>query len=307
MSLFDKKRKYSEKKLDKREYIDEMYKEHAVLFSYSEFLKDTNISAIEISDDKVIMTFRDSGVKFLTVKNDKRLASLDTLNFGTYETEELGMQIALMENGQNIFDIGGNFGWYAVHVAKKFPRSKVFSFEPIPSTFKFLNDNVSLNQLPNVKTYNYGLSDEEGKFKFYFDPELSVNASLANVSDKVNIQSVECTVKKLDNIPELKDMKIDFMKCDVEGAELPAFKGAQNSIRKNLPIIFTEMLRKWTSKFNYSPNDIIEFLSNFGYSCFTSEKGRLKNFEKVTEETIETNYFFLHREKHSGKIKEFLE
>lgn len=307
MSLFDKKRKFFEKKLDKREYIDEMYKEHAVLFSYSEFLKDTNISAIEISDDKVIMTFRDSGVKFLTVKNDKRLASLDTLNFGTYETEELGMQIALMENGQNIFDIGGNFGWYAVHVAKKFPRSKVFSFEPIPSTFKFLNDNVSLNQLPNVKTYNYGLSDEEGKFKFYFDPELSVNASLANVSDKVNIQSVECTVKKLDNIPELKDMKIDFMKCDVEGAELPAFKGAQNSIRKNLPIIFTEMLRKWTSKFNYSPNDIIEFLSNFGYSCFTSEKGRLKNFEKVTEETIETNYFFLHREKHSGKIKEFLE
>ena len=53
MSLFEKKKIFSEKKLDKWEYIDEMYKEHAVLFSYSEFLKDTNISAIEISDDKV--------------------------------------------------------------------------------------------------------------------------------------------------------------------------------------------------------------------------------------------------------------
>ena len=306
MSLFEKKRKFSEKKLDKWEYIDEMYKEHAVLFSYSEFLKDTNISAIEISDDKVIMTFRDSGVKFLCVKNDKRLAPFDTLNFGAYETEELGMQTALIENGQSIFDIGGNFGWYAIHIAKKFPRSDIFSFEPIPSTYKFLNENVSLNQLTNVKTFNYGLSDEEGKFDFYFDPELSVNASLANVSNKENIQSVECSVKKLDNVPGLKDMKIDFIKCDVEGAELQAFKGAENSIRKNLPVIFTEMLRKWTSKFNYSPNNIIEFFRIIGYQCFISEKGRLIGFEKVTEDTIETNYFFLHKEKHSDKIKKFL-
>ena len=306
MSLFEIRRKFKDKKLDKWEYIDEMYREHAVLFSYSEFLKDTNISAIEISDDKVIMTFRDSGVKFLCVKNDKRLAPFDTLNFGTYENEELGMQMELIENGQTIFDIGGNFGWYAIHIAKKFPRSDIFSFEPITSTFKSLNYNVLLNQLTNVKTFNYGLSDEEGIFDFYFDPELSVNASLANVSNKKNIQSVECTVKKLDAIPGFKDLKIDFIKCDVEGAELPAFKGAEKSIRKNLPVIFTEMLRKWTSKFNYSPNDIIEFLGNFGYRCFTSEKGRLIAFEKVTEDTIETNYFFLHKEKHSGKINEFL-
>ncbi|MEO8447906.1 MAG: FkbM family methyltransferase [bacterium] len=306
MSLKEKKKKYSEKLLDKWEYIDEMYKEHSSLFSYSEFLKDTNISGIEISDDKVIMTFRDSGVKFICVKNDKRLAPFDTLNFGSYETEELAMQTALIEGGQNIFDIGGNFGWYAIHIAKKFPNSKIFSFEPIPSTFKYLNENISLNGLTNVKTFNYGLSDEEGKFDFYFDPELSVNASLANVSGNENIQSVECTVKKLDNTPELKDIKIDFLKCDVEGAELLAFKGAMNSIKKNLPVIFTEMLRKWTSKFNYSPNDIIDLLSNLGYQCFTSEKAKLKAFDKVTESTTETNYFFLHREKHSDKIKKYL-
>lgn len=306
MSLTEKKKKYSEKLLNKREYIDEMYKEHSSLFSYSEFLKDTNISGIEISDDKVIMTFRDSGVKFICVKNDKRLAPFDTLNFGTYETEELAMQTALIEEGQNIFDIGGNFGWYAVHIAKKFPGSNIFSYEPIPSTFKYLNENILLNGLTNVKTFNYGLSDNEGKFDFYFDPELSVNASLANVSGNENIQSVECTVKKLDNIPELKDIKIDFIKCDVEGAELPAFKGAENSIRKNLPVIFTEMLRKWTSKFNYSPNDIIDFLSSSGYQCFTSVNGKLKTFERVTDDTAETNYFFLHREKHSDKIKKFL-
>lgn len=306
MSLFEKKRKFTEKKLDKWQYIDEMYLEHAGLFSYSEFLKDTNISAIEISDDKVIMSFRDSGVKFLCVKNDKRLAPFDTLNFGTYENEELGMQMELIENGFNIFDIGGNFGWYALHIAKKFPEAIVYSFEPIPSTYNHLNENISLNQLKNIKTFNYGLSDDEGKFNFYYDPELSVNASLANVSGNENIQAVECTVRKLDNIPELRDLKTDFIKCDVEGAELLAFKGGENFIKKNLPVIFTEMLRKWTSKFNYSPNDIIDFLSNFGYQCFTSEKGRLKNFVKVTEDTIETNYFFLHKEKHSGKINEFL-
>lgn len=307
MSLTEKKNKYSEKLLNKWEYIDEMYNEHSILFSYSEFIKDTNISSIEISDDKVIMTFRDSGLKFLCVKNDKRLAPLDTLNFGTYESEELAMQISLIEDGQNVFDIGGNFGWYALHIAKKFPASEIFSFEPIPSTFRYLNENVTLNRLSNIKTFNYGLSDDEGKFDFYFDPELSVNASLANVSEKENIRSVECIVRKLDSITDFNEVRIDFIKCDVEGAELQAFKGAENSIRKNLPVIFTEMLRKWTSKFNYNPNDIIYFLGNLGYHCFTSSKGKLNAFDRVTEDTTETNYFFLHREKHSDKIKYFSE
>ena len=41
----------------------------------------------------------------------------------------------------------------------------------------------------------------------------------------------------------------------------------------------------------------------FGYNCYTSHNGKLKLIDKVTEETMETNFFFLHPTKHAAKIK----
>lgn len=306
MSLSEIKNSFQKENIDKWQYIDEMYMQHALLFDYSKFIKNTNISAIELVDDKVIMTFRDSGVRFICIENDKRLAPLDTLNFGSYEIEELYMQLNLMDDRINVFDVGANLGWYALHVAKAKPSSNVFSFEPVPSTYKYLNDNIALNGLSNIQTFNFGLSDSEGEFSFYFDPELSVNASLTNVSGNENIKEVTCKVKMLDTFTSIENSSIDFIKCDVEGAELLAFKGGMETIKKHLPIVFTEMLRKWTSKFNYHPNDIISLFTRIGYECFVITEGKLKKFTHVDEYTIDTNYFFLHSKKHASKISNFL-
>jgi len=299
------KKEFNEGVINKQQYIDKMYQLHAILFDYSEFIKNTNISKIEIEDDKVIMKFRDSGLKLICLKNDKRVAQLDTLNFGTYEENELIMQINLMEPGFNIFDIGGNIGWYAINIAKRFPNSKIFSFEPIPSTYKILNENIQLNEIKNIESFNFGFSDAGGTFAFYLDPSLSVNASLANVSNNEKIKTVNCNVKKLDDFIAGNNIRIDFIKCDVEGAEKLVFAGGIEVIKKDKPIIFTEMLRKWTSKFNYHPNDIIKLLGEIDYQCFILHKNKLLQFGLVNENTTETNYFFLHKEKHLDKIEKF--
>jgi FkbM family methyltransferase len=289
----------------KRDYIDKMYNIHSTLFDYAEYIDNTNISVIEIIDKRVLMTFRDSDIKFICTKNDKRLTPLDTLNFGRYESDELFMQLKLIEDGYNVLDIGANHGWYALHIAKKKPKAQIFLFEPIPVTFNFLNENIKLNNLNNIKTFNFGFSDVEGSFKFYFDPHLSVNASLANVSNNNEIENITCFVKQLDNFVKDERIKVDFIKCDVEGAELLVYKGGFDMIKKDYPIIFTEMLRKWSEKFNYHPNDIISFFNNLGYLCFTVDNGHLLPFHFVDENTIETNYFFLHSEKHCYQINHF--
>jgi len=76
--LLETKSKFLSGIINKWEYIDEMYIMHSMLFEYSEFLNNTNISGIEILDNRIIMTFRDSGIRFVCSKNDKRLAALDT-------------------------------------------------------------------------------------------------------------------------------------------------------------------------------------------------------------------------------------
>lgn len=306
MSLQRVKQQFAEMRLDKWTYIDAMYDIHSILFDYADFIQATNISKVEIKDSKVVMTFRDSGIQFICTRSDKRLAPFDTLNFGAYETEELFMQLQLIEPGFKVFDIGGNYGWYALHVAKHFPDAVIYSFEPIPSTYQHLNENIELNKISNIQTFNFGLSDQKGNFKFYFDPALSVNASLTNVSGNANIEEITCEVRTLDDFCNTKKVEIDFIKCDVEGAELLALKGGLDSIKKHRPIIFAEMLRKWTAKFNYHPNDIIRLLVDLNYKCFTLQEKKLQPFESVDEHTTNTNYFFLHEEKHAQKIEKFL-
>lgn len=101
-------------------------------------------------------------------------------------------------------------------------------------------------------------------------------------------------------------VKIDFIKCDVEGAELLVYQGGLETIKRDKPIIFTEMLRKWSAKFNYHPNQIIDLIAEIGYDCFTVCDHNLSRFSLMDDTTLETNFFFLHREKHSQQIQNFI-
>ena len=119
-----------------------------------------------------------------------------------------------------------------------------------------------------------------------------------------NVKKIQVNVTKLDNwVKDNKKEKLDFIKCDVEGAEYFIYKGGIETIKKFKPVIFSEMLRKWSKKFGYHPNDIIEFLKNVGYNCYVINSNLgLTEIKEVTEETVETNFFFLNQENHKDII-----
>jgi FkbM family methyltransferase len=320
------KRKFLDGQLNKWEYLESMYEVHAHLFDYSEFMKDTNISKIEVEDDTVIFTCRNSGVKLGCAKEDLRSVPLTILNLGDYEADELNMQLQLINGEDTIFDIGGNIGWYALHVAQRYPNATVHSFEPLSSTFEQMKRNIRLNSAKNIVVNNLGVSDKVGEFDFFIDPAISGNASMVNVAEKENIQVFKCRVETLDGYVNRTNSKVDFIKCDVEGAELFVFKGGMNTLKKYQPVVFTEMLRKWSAKFNYHPNDIIMFFEQLGYAAYTIPApppphstphpthttrinfngNKLYKFNLVDESTVETNYFFLHHEKHESIINRFV-
>ena len=105
----------------------------------------------------------------------------------------------------------------------------------------------------------------------------------------------------------VKDEKIsalDFVKCDVEGAEYFVYQGGLETLKKFKPIIFSEMLRKWSAKFDYHPNDIINLLKQIGYLCFVIRGRKLEEFTLMDENTLETNFIFLHKEKHAQQVKD---
>lgn len=286
-------------KIAKQDFINLMYEaHHACLFDYARYILDTNIKKIEIENDEVIMTSRDRGVRMLCPIADFRAAPMEILNFADYEKEESSMIEKLIADGDTFFDIGANIGWNAVNVAVARRGSTVYSFEPIPQTYEYLKRNIELNGIRNVVPFNFGFSSEAGSFPFYCYPGGSVNASSANLTERDDVIMVHCLVKTLDEFSAEQDVRVDVIKCDVEGAELLVFKGALKTLERDKPVVFSEILRKWSAKFNYDPNEIFALFRHLGYRAFTAKEGRLSGFDRMDEHTIETNFFFLHTAKH---------
>lgn len=301
---------YIGKKIDKQEYIRKMHDMHTCLFEYSEFIKDRDISKIEITSNTVVMTSREADIKVICDKNDYRIAPIEILNFSSYEKDESDLMVKLLskicEKELVVFDIGANIGWYSINFAKLHGDSKVYAFEPVPKTHDYLIANCMLNGVENVVREKKALSNKKGSLDIYYYPEGSGNASLRNLTEVEGVQVFTADVTTMDDYMEEHSLKgLDFIKCDVEGAELFVFKGGEKTIRECKPVIFTEMLRKWSAKFEYHPNEIIDYLGGFGYQCFVSNlTGGLSKFGAVDENTLETNYFFLHKEKHASLLVE---
>lgn len=297
---------YDQGLIEKPDFIKSAYSEHhQALFDYSKHLNRTNIKKIEIEHDRVVMTSRDRGIRIECTPGDLRIAPIEILNFSDYEKEESLMMDRLLLDGDTFFDIGANIGWYSINIAVSRRNSKVFSFEPIKKTYDQLKKNISLNQISNIESHNFGLSDTSGVFTFYYYPEGSGNASIANLTGRHDIENLQCEVQTMDHYTEVKKINVDFIKCDVEGAELLVFKGGINTIKRDRPIVLAEILRKWSEKFNYNPNEIFSLFRQIGYKSYTCNGTRLSLFDQMSEETKQTNFFFLHADRHASLISTY--
>ncbi|MFH1472021.1 MAG: FkbM family methyltransferase [Nanoarchaeota archaeon] len=301
-NLLEIRAKYLSGILNKVDYAKQCQAHHAQLFDYSEFMKKTDIRSIEITDNGVCMTTREMGIKMMANRIDRGIAPVGILN--SLESEENEVKVLknlLKRNYEGKFvmiDVGANIGWYSMNFAKSFPKSQIYSFEPIPESYANILSNIALNNLTNITTIHSGVSDHEGVETFYYDTELSGNASLTNLSEKKNVSTVNAQLITLDNYCSQKSIKPDFIKVDVEGAELFVFKGARKIISDNHPIVFAEMLRKWSSKFGYHPNQIIALFKELDYKCYTLCKEQLIPLEIMTDSTEEKNFIFLNQKYH---------
>jgi FkbM family methyltransferase len=250
------------------------------------------------------MTLKKYDVRMLCPEGDYRVAPIESLNFLCYEEKDANMILKLVPERGVVFDVGANMGWCSLVIAGQVNGCQIHAFEPIPKTYSFLTKNINLNQATNVVAHPFGLSDKRKDLTFYFYPEGSGNASSANLSGRTDAELVTCHVERLDDFVTANKLHVDFIKCDVEGAELFAFQGAMKTLQRDKPIVFTEMLRKWAEKFNYHPNDIITLFSSLEYRCFYADGSNLKELAEMTDDTVETNFFFLHSGKHQQLIDE---
>jgi FkbM family methyltransferase len=302
MSLRSLQNAYRSGRLAKADFSRQAYEGHRMLFEYAELLPETSLDAIAIRDGSVCMHSRLADVWVACPPGDERVPPLEALNFLAYEPEETAMMRRLLRPGMTVFDIGANIGWFALHYARWHPDCCIHAFEPVPGTYERLTENVRRNPGVSVTCHPFAFGAEEGELTFYLPVHMSAAASAARKEELGETREETCRVRLLDRFVDETRAHPDFIKCDVEGAELLVFQGGRETLRKARPVVVTELLRKWAATFDYHPNEVLTLFAELGYACFTIAGDSLVPFARMTEESLATNFVFLHRQAHADRI-----
>lgn len=109
---------------------------------------------------------------------------------------------------------------------------EIYSFEPFSETFNTLKNNIDINEYGHVTPINVGLFDMTTQLRIK-DPGIidAGNHIVEDIHGTNNIQVVTID----DFVDEYKLTKLDLIKMDIEGSELPALKGARKTLLKFRP------------------------------------------------------------------------
>jgi FkbM family methyltransferase len=180
---------------------------------------------------------------------------------GCFEPDTVQLFRTLVEESDVVLDIGANIGCTALLFGGL--CREVHAFEPSPTTFAFLEGNVSRSGLKNVRLHNVGLGAEPGRFPLTFSP---ANRSGAFVSTGTKASAghavEEVLIRPLDGVTTSLDIrKVDLIKIDVEGFEGHVLKGARRTLTTHQPTVVLELNHWCLNAFQRtSVPDFLDFL-----------------------------------------------
>ena len=176
---------------------------------------------------------------------------------------------APLEDGLTVIDVGAGLGDFAIHVARRFPASRVLAVEPFPPSIEFLQRNIQLNSLTNVAVWPGALTGVRGKALMdlrggepAFHTTAKVPPSLRK-SDCAGSSTMVQTTTLDDLAADAGFDRVDFLKMDCEGAEFEVFFSTESSTLSKVGRICVEFHDGWTG---YRHMELTEFLTNEGFS-----------------------------------------
>ena len=182
----------------------------------------------------------------------------------------------LLHPGSIFVDVGANVGYFALLASTL--GARVVAYEPTPSVFARLRENVDLNGFQEAQLVNAAVMDKPGTLSLHLsgdDPEAN---SLFGDDAEDNIQSVRVPAVTLDDDLAARGIThVDLLKIDAEGAEPFVLDGATRLLSSpNPPVIIVEVNAFTLNCAGLQPSDILSRLEAHGYNHTEIEAGIYK-------------------------------
>jgi FkbM family methyltransferase len=162
-----------------------------------------------------------------------------------------------------VLDVGTNLGYYTCLAAKLASNGKVHAFEIDNNCIPLLKSNIELNKFTNVVLNNFAVSDNNNVEKI---PESSTpNPTLKITQNIARFREVKAVT--LDAYVESNHIQPDFIKIDVEGAELKVLHGMSKILGSpKLTMLVEVHVNNLAKFFNSDYKDVIKLLLKNGFS-----------------------------------------
>jgi FkbM family methyltransferase len=217
-----------------------------------------------------------------------------------YKTGRLGVDYQdvyflknLVRPGDYCIDIGAHLGYFTMELSRLCGRNgHVYAIEPMSKFFNTLKAMVEDKDLKNVTLYQYamgadtefvdmGIPRVNNVKKFAYARVIHSSTFLEYVeSEQVRNAYGDDLFKSL--------QRLDFIKCDVEGLELPVFRSFHETIRKHRPVVLCELGDPQERK------RLLELLAPFSYKMYYLENKKLRTLPIDSNiDPVSHNHYFI--------------
>jgi FkbM family methyltransferase len=162
-----------------------------------------------------------------------------------------------------IVDCGAHIGLFTLRCLKSLNAAFVIAIEPNPSNARLLRMNLLINGMDRFLLIEAAAGSSNDEIKLFLDNLSSRSSVVRETAKYIRVKQV-----KLDDVIPALTQRIDFIKIDVEDAELEVLKGASKLIERDKPVLVIETgngnLRRLLDHFKKHYKHYKIYVSHFG-------------------------------------------
>ncbi len=189
-----------------------------------------------------------------------------------WEPYETFILKSFLKENSVFIDIGSNLGYYTLLAGSIAKNGQVFSFEPDTQNFELLEKNIMANNLTNIQTYPYAVSNENAFVDIFSGGANKGNVRLFKddlegyMEEHQSNKLVKCVT--LDEILD-DSSNPDIIKMDIQGGEMLALQGMKKIINNtNELVLFTEFWPEAITLNKESPSEFLQLLHDLNFEIY---------------------------------------
>jgi FkbM family methyltransferase len=220
-------------------------------------------------------------------KLDRRFAFSNFDNWGGNHNR--GFQACIEEaRGKScVLDIGAHIGLVSLPLSTAVAENgTVFAFEPAAANEAFLSEHLNSNNITNVEVITDLVGDAELDSVDFF--ESSGDSGMNTIAESGSNRGYQATSKRqitLDKFCSDQNLAPELIKIDTEGAEVRILKGALDTLRQHLPVLYLSVHPRHIIELGSTVEELEQLLKDLNYKVTDMDGTEVRPLE-LTEYVI---------------------